>query len=571
MIIIMSLCVVVTFWMYLMFKNIAFIVLAVSANFASAKEVILHNAPLSSISHYSLLSTAHKMLSSPTPPPQTNSLQQLNKTQEDTEVITRYQQLFKGIPVVGAQIMISQDAKIAGSEVNGKLIEDLQINIIPKLGPQDAMALAKKTYTNHNPLSAVHQESALLQIRLNDKGEPQLVFLVSFKGVQEQDKPVWPFFVIDAESGDVITQWNNIKTYADTGAGGNEKVKEYWYGKDGLPALDVTQQGNQCIMDNAKVKLVNLGTQWDWSNSMLTAFQYLCDNNQEENINGAFSPSNDAYFFGHVIVDMYKKWYSVNALQHANGSPMKLVMRVHFGQNYDNAFWDGQAMSFGDGNDFYPLVSLDVAGHEVTHGFTEQHSGLEYHDESGALNESLSDMAGITAKAYLLETSLQLYNKAHLQANVVDWGIGETITRDSFGKALRFMDFPSSDGSSADCFDKNLARSSGSYCAISYKEVVAFANTNIWNQQERQNYIVHTASGVFNKAFYLLSQKFGIKDAYQLMIVANTKYWTPTTNFKKGACGVVDAAIDLNKDSQWVASVFRQVGIDTSDCTKTVF
>jgi vibriolysin len=295
--------------------------------------------------------------------------------------------------------------------------------------------------------------------------------------------------------------------------------------------------------------------------------QYICNNNLEENVNGGFSPSNDAYYFGHVIVNMYQDWYGLNALQQVNGTPMKLVMRVHFGQYYDNAFWDGQTMSFGDGRDFYPLVSLDVAGHEVTHGFTEQHSGLEYHDQSGALNESMSDMAGQASRAYLLETSPQLYNKAYLQLNEVTWGIGETIIREAFGKALRFMDFPSSDGSSADCLDKNLAQKNGSYCAISYSELIAYAEANIADPQERQNYIVHTASGIFNKAFYLLSKNMGIKEAYHIMLIANTKYWTPTTDFTEGACGVIAAAKDLNKDIPVIKSAFFQVGVDTSQCS----
>lgn len=102
--------------------------------------------------------------------------------------------------------------------------------------------------------------------------------------------------------------------------------------------LDVMQDGNQCIMNTAKVKLVNLASAWDWGDLLATPFQYPCNNNVEENINGAYSPSNDAYYFGHIIVDMYRDWYGVNALQHVDGTPMQLVMRVHFGQNYDNAF-----------------------------------------------------------------------------------------------------------------------------------------------------------------------------------------------------------------------------------------
>ncbi|KTD34509.1 hemagglutinin/protease, zinc metalloprotease [Legionella moravica] len=555
-----------------MLKKIALCVTFLSSSsLIAATEVDLYQAPLNRLNQFPLTQDASKTTRTLNSSPKNNSLQQMNQTKEDNEIITRYQQMYKGIPVIGAQIMITKTGKQVGiskdnAEVNGHLLEDIQIDIKPTISSQQALELAKKSYFNVNPQADTQQEKTELQIRPGENDELTLVYLVSFKSIQKDGKPSWPFFVIDAKTGAFVSQWNNIKTYLDSGPGGNEKVHEYWYGKDGLPGLEVTQMGNQCVMDNAKVKLVNLYSEWDWDNMINSPFQYTCNNNVEENINGAFSPSNDAYFFGHTIVNMYQDWYGLNALQQPDGRPMKLVMRVHFGTQFDNAFWDGQAMSFGDGEDFYPLVSLDVAGHEVTHGFTEQHSGLEYHDQSGALNESMSDMAGQASRAYLLEQNPLMYNKAYLQPNEITWGIGETVVREAFGKALRFMDYPSSDGSSADCLDKNLAQSKGAYCAISYDELIAFAESNFSDPQYRQNYIVHTASGVFNKAFYLLSKDLGIKKAYHLMVIANMKYWTPATDFISGACGVVYAGRELSVDSGVIQSAFGQVGIDTSNC-----
>lgn len=566
-------------------KSLWFFLVFASPTIFATQVVDLYQAPVSSLKQFQLNETPKKEQS---PPKQvrafaataargeastaTNSLQQVNQTQEASKTIVRYQQLYKGIPVVGSQIMITKSTNQGINSqkdalVNGHLLDDIQIDINPTIKTQQAVELAKKAYFSVNSQAEVQQEAIELQIRPNQQEQLKLVYLVSFKTVQGDNKPVWPFFVIDAQTGAVLKQWNNIKTYLDHGPGGNEKVRQYWYGKDGLPGLDVTQNGSLCIMDNSKVKLVNVGTAWDWNNFKVAAHQYPCNNNVAENTNGAFSPANDAYYFGHIIVDMYKDWYGLNALQQPNGSPMKLVMRVHFGQNYDNAFWDGQSMSFGDGQDFYPLVSLDVAGHEVTHGFTEQHSGLEYHDQPGALNESMSDMAGQASRAYLLEKTPLLYSKAYLQPDTITWGIGETIVRDSFGKALRFMDYPSSDGSSADCLDKQLAQSKGASCAISYADVEAFAKANIASPQEQQSFIVHTASGVFNKAFYLLAQNTGIKTAYRVMIVANTKYWTPSTDFKSGACGVLYAAKDLAVDLELVKNIFGQVGVETNQCS----
>lgn len=554
-------------------KSMLFSLALLSQSSLAAHAIDLYESPLNSLSQFKVSPTAKKpvraMASSAA---EHNSLQQVNQTQEENKTITRYQQLYKGIPVVGAQIMITKGINQgvnaqSNALVNGHLLDDIQVNVQPDITIKQALDIARKSYFSENAPAEVHDEAVELQIRSALNGELKLVYLVSFKSVQGENKPTWPFFAIDAHTGTVVTQWNNIKTYLDSGPGGNEKVHQYWYGKDGLPSLSVTENNGQCVMDNPKVKLVSLDSAWDWGNSMITPYSYSCNNNVAENINGGFSPRNDAYYFGHTIVDMYRDWYGINALQHPDGSPMKLIMRVHFGQSYDNAFWDGESMSFGDGRDFYPLVSLDVAGHEVTHGFTEQHSGLEYHDQSGALNESMSDMAGQASRAYLLEKTPQLYNKAYLQPDEVTWGIGETITRDAFGKALRFMDFPSSDGSSADCLDKSLAQSHGAYCAISYNDVVAYAKANMSSPQDRQSFIVHTASGVFNKAFYLLSKRVGIKSAYHTMVLANAKYWTPGTNFKAAACGVIYAAKDLKIDPGLVKNIFGQVGVDTARCS----
>ena len=124
-------------------------------------------------------------------------------------------------------------------------------------------------------------------------------------------------------------------------------------------------------------------------------WSFTCPTSGGDGINGAYSPINDAHFFGGVIDGMYRGWFGVAPLS------FQLVMRVHYGRSYENAFWNGTAMYFGDGASyFYPLVSLDVTSHEISHGFTEQHSSLQYSGQSGGINEAFSDMAGEAAEYY---------------------------------------------------------------------------------------------------------------------------------------------------------------------------
>jgi vibriolysin len=559
----------------IMLKKVIFCsVMGISHASLAASFVSLFHEPLSRLDGFLVANKTLKKRSLNQITTSGNELQTVNITRQGNKVVTRYQQIYNGIPVFGAQVTVikynqnSFNQRSNPGSVNGHIIEDINLKTIPVITMKQALEKAKNTWFSANsPVATTHDVSEL-QIRPNHENSLSLVYLVSFKLITSDNKPVWPFFIIDAESGEVLKQWNNIKTFNESGPGGNDKVHEYWYGKDGLPALEVTKSNDMCVMESTKVRLVNLYSKWDWSNKILNPYQYPCGENKEDRVNGAFSPLNDAYYFGHTIIDMYQQWYGLNALQNTDGTAAPLIMRVHFGEGYDNAFWDGdgRTMSFGDGNDFYPLVSLDIAGHEVTHGFTEQHSGLEYHDESGAINESLSDMAGQAARAFLLENNPGLYNKVYLHPDEVTWGIGETIVRDSFGKALRFMDAPSEDGSSADCLDKALAEKSGETCVISYNELVSFAEGHIFDPDSRQSFIVHTASGIFNKAFYLLSQKIGIKKAYNAMVVANSNYWTPDSDFKMAACGVLYAANDLNLNSADVKTVFDKVGVATEDC-----
>ena len=233
-------------------------------------------------------------------------------------------------------------------------------------------------------------------------------------------------------------------------------------------------------------------------------------------INGAFSPMNDAHYFGNVIFNMYTGWLGVRPIS------QKLLMKVHYSSSYENAFWDGSAMHFGDGaTTFYPLVSLDVASHEVSHGYTEQNSGLVYSGMSGGMNEAFSDMAGEAAEYYMKGTN--------------DWKVGYEIFKGT--GALRYMDDPTKDGRSIDHASKYTS-----------------------------SLDVHYSSGVYNKAFYLLATKAGwnTRKAFEVFADANRLYWTSNSTFNAGACGVEKAATSRGYTTADVTAAFSAVGVSCS-------
>jgi vibriolysin len=335
-------------------------------------------------------------------------------------------------------------------------------------------------------------------------------------------EPARPVFLVDAHSGQVLFEYDAL-THAEigTGPGGNEKTGRYFY--DGTAEqydkLDVEVDGANCTMNNANVKTVDLNHGTTGS----TPFTYLCPENTHKEINGAYSPLNDAHYFGNVVFDMYNDWISSAPLT------IQLTMRVHYGNNYDNAFWNGSAMTFGDGDDdFYPLVSLDVSAHEVSHGFTEQNSDLIYSGQSGGINESFSDISGEAAEFY--------------SRGYADFLAGADITR--MTPALRYMEDPTQDG-------------------------VSIGHANDYYE----GMDVHYSSGVYNKAFYLLANTpdWDVHKAFVLFATANRDIWTYSENFETAYIGLLSAYQYLltatsvpdysDTDISDIEAAFGQVGI----------
>ena len=424
----------------------------------------------------------------------------------------RLQQYFHGVPVYGFTVAADRSEMGFYSNLKGQMLADIDKDAAfakPTLSKEKALEIAKAAKGGHGlKAGKTRNDSAQPWIILYGKAqEPRLVYITSY--VVDGDAPSRPFTMVDAHSGEVLQRWEGLN-HADigTGPGGNIKTGQYEYGTT-YGNLDVEVNGDTCTMNNANVKTVNLnhGTTGN------TAFSYTCPRNTVKEINGAYSPLNDAHYFGGVVYDMYDQWYGTAPLT------FQLTMRVHYSNNYENAFWDGSAMTFGDGqNYFYPLVSLDVSAHEVSHGFTEQNSGLVYANQSGGMNEAFSDMAGEAAEFFMKGTN--------------DWLVGADIFKGT--GALRYMADPTQDG-------KSIGHIDDYYDGLD----------------------VHYSSGVFNKAFYTLATTAGwdTRKAFEVFVVANQIYWTPNSLMYEGACGVKSAAADKGYSTADVEAAFAAVGI----------
>lgn len=439
------------------------------------------------------------------------------------KVKVRYQQLYNGVPVYGTAIVATQSGKDI-SQVYGQMAQQLDADlstVTPDIDTQQVIRLAVDHFSQSNGVEKseplpVENAKAQLMVRLDDNQQAQLVYLVDFFVASQT--PARPFYFMSATTGEVLEQWDGINHVQaiGSGPGGNQKTGRYEYGSNGLSGFTIDKTGTTCTMNNSAVKTVNL----NGGTTGTTAFSYGCADstnyNSVKSVNGAYSPLNDAHYFGQVVFDMYREWLNTSPLT------FQLTMRVHYGNNYENAFWDGSAMTFGDGyTRFYPLVDINVSAHEVSHGFTEQNSGLVYQDMSGGINEAYSDIAGEAAE-YFMRGS-------------VDWVVGADIFKSSGG--LRYFDQPSRDGRSID-------HASQYYSGLD----------------------VHLSSGVFNRAFYLLANKSGwnVRKGFEVFAIANQLYWTPNSTFDQGGCGVVKAAQDLNYNTADVVAAFNTVGVNAS-------
>jgi Zn-dependent metalloprotease len=232
----------------------------------------------------------------------------------------------------------------------------------------------------------------------------------------------------------------------------------------------------------------------------------------------------DAAYGAAATWDYYKNTFGRTGIRNDG---VAAYSRVHYSTNYVNAFWDDSCfcMTYGDGDasqGWTPLTSLDVAGHEMSHGVTSNTAGLRYSGESGGLNEATSDIFGTMVE----------FSTANAQ-DPGDYLIGEELRTN--GQPLRYMDKPSKDGSSADCYSSRVGRLD-----------------------------VHYSSGVANHFFYLLSvgsgtSSFGTSptcNGSTVTGIGNTKaaaiwyralttYMTSRTNYAGARTATLSAAKDL--------------------------
>ena len=373
---------------------------------------------------------------------------------------------------------------------------------------------------------------------------PVLAHEVVFSGVKADQTPTEMHYFVDARSGKLLNQWDEIHVAkpgpggstcagtAATGSGktlmiGNVAITTTKCSATSYELRDPTRGGGYTT--NMAMKTAGLGT-------VFTDSDNVWGNNLTSNSQTAAA---DAQYGIATTWDYYKNVHGRNGI--ANDG-VGALSRVHYGRNYANAFWSDACfcMTFGDGDNgasIYPLVSLDVASHEMSHGVMSRTADLIYSGESGGLNEANSDIFGTMVEYY-----------ANSAADPADYVIGEELfpNNANMRNAIRWMFKPSLDGVSYDCYVPNIGSDD-----------------------------VHFSSGVANRFFYLLAEGavvptgfgagtwanltpsslvcngntsitgIGRSAAEKIWYRAITVYMTASTNYAGARAATLSAATDL--------------------------
>src|SRR5215813_11438928 len=256
---------------------------------------------------------------------------------------------------------------------------------------------------------------------------------------------------------------------------------------------------------------------------------------------------NEAFEGLGTTYDFYKQVFSRNSI---DGGGLRLDAVVHYGEGFNNAFWNGQLMVFGDGDqDLFTgfTKSLDVIAHELTHGVTENTAGLVYHKQPGALNESISDVFGSLVKQWLLKQDVES----------ADWLIGpELFTPAIEGDALRSLKAPGT------AYDNDII---GKDPQPAHMENFQ----NLPDNRFGDNGGVHINSGIPNHAFYLTAVAIGGNawDAaghiWYETLTKNTGASAKFQDFADATVGVAGRLYGPSSSEQVaVREAWREVGID---------
>lgn len=381
----------------------------------------------------------------------------------------RVARLFRGLRVIGGDMVIHSNRSGAFLDASRSLEQPIAMDIRARIGGAEAVRAAVLA-RNGTPEGA----PKLVVYARGDR--PALAYDVFLTSEQDDGTPSELHVIVDATSAAVLDSWDDVETAPAVGTG-----KTLFAGNVPITAETGTSFS---LKDNTRggMSTVDMKNRQIGKGTIFTDADNVWGNNTTSD---RATVAADAHFGVALTWDYYKTIHGRNGIANDGKGA---VSRVHYGRNYANAFWSDSCfcMTFGDGNaSIKPLVSLDVAGHEMSHGVTSRTAALVYSGESGGLNEGTSDIMGTNVEFFA--------NNAN---DPGDYLIGEKLFANGTS-VIRNMIKPSSDGASADCWYSGVG-----------------------------NLDVHYSSGVANHFYFLLAQGTTAGNPSPTCVAGNTRVAT---------------------------------------------
>ncbi|EWS99719.1 peptidase [Intrasporangium oryzae NRRL B-24470] len=426
----------------------------------------------------------------------------------DGSTHVRYERTLNGLRVIGGDFITHKDASGTVRSVTWNLRKD----VTPAtMTPTVSRATAQRAALAASKANGEKASAGELVVYQGAKA-PVLAYEVVTEGVTSDQTPSRLHTIVDATTGATLTSWDDIKEGTGTGI---------FVGNVSLATSG--SSGSYTMRDTHGNYATDLNQATSGTGTTFTDADDVWGNGLQSNRQSA---AVDAHYGAGKTYDYYNTQLGRAGIWN-NGTGAR--SRVHYGQNYVNAFWDGTQMTYGDGaNNAAPLVELDVAGHEMSHGVTENTANLTYSGESGGLNESTSDIFGTAVEWYTNNPN-----------DVPDYLIGEEINLNGNGTPLRYMDKPSKDGSSKDCWSSTLGSLDPHYSS---------GPLNHWYYLASEGSGAKTINGVsYNSPTCNGATVTGISHLKVEKIWYRTlsTYLTSSSNYAAARTGVIKAAKDL--------------------------
>ncbi|MBB6450083.1 Zn-dependent metalloprotease [Geomicrobium halophilum] len=503
-------------------------------------------------------------------------------TDDEEMTHVRLQQLKDGVPVEGHQVIVHFNEENRVQTVNGHFhthIDQMEMDTDASVSENQAFDIARNAVSAPETLEE-EPTSELVVYPLD--GEGHLVYKVNINYLTE-DPGNW-FVFVDAMDGEVLDKYDTISDLAESAGLETEQMSneennqeqqieafaaqspdeldpEQYQSASG-PGIGVhgdnrvlnishkpaeERQGRTfSLLDFSVPDLDGIFTydfkhQWPSEDFNLPGVPY-------SNVNAAFNfrdeshaAAVDAHYNSTKVYEYFLEEHDRNSI---DDEGMALVSTVHYGEDFGNAFWNGNQMTYGDGDGefFIPLsAGLDVAAHEITHGVTTHTAGLVYRFQSGAVNEAMSDIFGV-----LVDDS--------------SWHVGEDVMAPAAiedGRfALRSLEDPGQFEVDEDYWE--YGDGSGGYPS----HMDEYYDLPITLDRGG----VHTNSSIINHAAYLIGQDIGREDLGQITYRALTTYLAPLSDFDDTRFAFVQSAIDLygedSEQTEATRSGFDGVGIE---------